>query len=243
MRISVELDDLLRGLDHASEEEGIWKAVSAFLALKGIKAYIYHNLPAIGAADYETPYTYQKILNAPAESRFKLADSGFQNLLRDNVRYLTVPRFWCEWDALQANNDKIDKSLGASNFAEVFKGLSIPVHGPHWRNGCFSLEFSDVQTKCEDIDIKTLQWVCQSSHQNLCRLLTNQNAKLPKLTVREKQILTCIALGKSNAEIADILGISFHTVGTYTRRIFVKTNTNNRTSAALFGITNGFIHV
>ena len=88
-----------------------------------------------------------------------------------------------------------------------------------------------------------IQWVCQYAHQNLCRLLTNQRLDLPKLTPREQEILTWIALGKSNAEIADILGISHHTVGTYTRRIFVKTNTNNRTSAALFGITNGLINV
>jgi len=103
---------------------------------------------------------------------------------------------------------------------ETVRGVSIPVHGPRGRNGCFSLEFTNTDAGIQNLDIHTMQWAA-----------------------RETQILTWIALGKSNADIADILDISFHTVGTYTRRIFDKTKTNNRTSAALCGISNGLIDV
>lgn len=238
-----EIDDLLKGFNHASEESSIWESVSEFLPEKGVKAYIYHSFPAIGATDYESSFSYLENLTSQSERSCVVINAGFQKLLRETTRSLETPKFWCEWAALKTENQSVDDNLSNPQFSETLKGVSIPVHGPRWRNGCFSIEFSDLSFKCQNIDIQTLQWVCQSAHQNLCRLFTDQKTDLPQLTAREKQILTWIALGKSNADIAEILGISFHTVGTYTRRVFVKTNTNNRTSAALFGISNGLINV
>ena len=225
----VELEDLLRSLDHAPDVSSIRAEVSAFLSVQNIKAYIYHHLPSIGATDYDEPLFYQEVLNPPRGLVSLTESSNFEALLRENVRSLTTPQFWGDWVALKGKHKS--------------KGVSIPVLGPRGRSGCFSFESPDLNSRDQEIDIPMIQWVCQYAHQNLCRLLTNQRLDLPKLTPREQEILTWIALGKSNAEIADILGISHNTVGTYTRRIFVKTNTNNRTSAALFGITNGLINV
>jgi len=188
LSILVELDDLLRGFDHASDKHDIWETMSGFLSMRHVKAYIYHNLPALGSTDYNKSYSYQEnFLSSHAQSCM-LTNSGVERLLRENARTLMMPKF-------------------------------------------------------QNLDIHTMQWVCQSAHQNFCRLLTDDELDIPKLTAREIQILTWIALGKSNADIATILGISFHTVGTYTRRIFDKTKTNNRTSAALCGISNGLIDV
>lgn len=241
MTITVELGELLEGFDKALHEAELWQGVSNFLSPRYVKAYIYHNLPAIGATDYATPYSYQETLNISPNKNCELKNPSFEKLLRENVRPLVRRKFWGDWTALKTKSQSIDETL--SSFSNVFEGVSIPVHGPSGRNGCFSLEFSDSNFSRQDIEIQIMQWVCQYAHQNFCRLLTNQKTKLPHLTVREKQILTWIALGKSNADIAEILGISYHTVGTYTRRVFVKTNTDNRTSAALFGISNGLIDV
>ncbi|OPY03600.1 MAG: Transcriptional regulatory protein LiaR [Syntrophorhabdus sp. PtaB.Bin184] len=61
------------------------------------------------------------------------------------------------------------------------------------------------------------------------------------LTVREKEVLSLIARGFSNKEIARILGISLETMKTHAKNIFFKTDTTDRTEAAVWAITRGII--
>jgi DNA-binding CsgD family transcriptional regulator len=61
------------------------------------------------------------------------------------------------------------------------------------------------------------------------------------LSDRQKEILTWVALGKSNSVIASILGISPHTVDTHLRRTFERLGTTDRTVAAIKGIEAGLI--
>lgn len=51
------------------------------------------------------------------------------------------------------------------------------------------------------------------------------------LTEREDQILHCVALGKTNLEIGNILNISAFTVKNHLQRIFKKLNVSNRAQA------------
>ncbi|WP_068117153.1 helix-turn-helix transcriptional regulator [Tropicimonas marinistellae] len=68
----------------------------------------------------------------------------------------------------------------------------------------------------------------------------SQAADVP-LTPREHEILGWIASGKSNAVIAEILGISRHTVDTYNRRIFRKLDAADRTTAAVKALHAGVL--
>ena len=61
------------------------------------------------------------------------------------------------------------------------------------------------------------------------------------LTRREVEILTWIARGKSNVDIAQILGISPHTVDTYCRRVMSKLDTSSRTTAAVRASQGGLL--
>lgn len=60
----------------------------------------------------------------------------------------------------------------------------------------------------------------------------------PQISVRERQILMGIMRGKSKTEISEQLGLSVHTVDTYTRRCFEKLEAKNKTEAAIkaFGL-------
>jgi DNA-binding CsgD family transcriptional regulator len=53
-----------------------------------------------------------------------------------------------------------------------------------------------------------------------------------KLTLRENEVLRWIADGKSNQQIAEILGISLGTVRKHIERIFDKLGVDNRAAAA-----------
>jgi DNA-binding CsgD family transcriptional regulator len=55
-----------------------------------------------------------------------------------------------------------------------------------------------------------------------------------KLTTRENEVLHWLAAGKSNAEMAEILGVSSSTVGKHLERIYEKLGVENRTAAASF---------
>ena len=55
-----------------------------------------------------------------------------------------------------------------------------------------------------------------------------------KLTTRENEVLHWLAAGKSNAEMAEILGVSPSTVGKHLERIYQKLGVENRTAAASF---------
>ena len=63
----------------------------------------------------------------------------------------------------------------------------------------------------------------------------------PGLTDREKEVLRLLALGKSNAEIAQELYISINTVTRHLTNIFLKTDTRNRVEAAVYAVRHNFI--
>ena len=79
------------------------------------------------------------------------------------------------------------------------------------------------------------------AHLQFCRIRAKESGEIVNLTRREKEVLTWGARGKSNSVIADIVGISQHTVNGYLRRIYLKTGTSDRTSAAVRAIGDSLI--
>lgn len=65
--------------------------------------------------------------------------------------------------------------------------------------------------------------------------------KIAALTKREMEILTQIAGGMFNKEIAMNLNISEHTVKNHTSNIFKKIDVSDRTQAAVFAIRNNIV--
>ncbi|MBA7680525.1 putative HTH-type transcriptional regulator YhjB [subsurface metagenome] len=60
---------------------------------------------------------------------------------------------------------------------------------------------------------------------------------LEKLTPREKEILKCLVRDKSNKKIAQALGIKEQTVKNHLSFIYVKLDVENRTKAAVIGVS------
>ena len=61
------------------------------------------------------------------------------------------------------------------------------------------------------------------------------------LSVRERQVLSLIASGRTNREIAVELGISEHTVARHLSNIFGKIGVSTRTAAGAFAFENGLV--
>ncbi|MFE9564195.1 response regulator [Streptomyces sp. NPDC006487] len=66
-------------------------------------------------------------------------------------------------------------------------------------------------------------------------------ARIDELTERETEVLSLVAQGMSNAEIADHLILAEQTVKTHVGRILVKLGLRDRTQAAVFAYETGLI--
>lgn len=62
-----------------------------------------------------------------------------------------------------------------------------------------------------------------------------------KLTVREREILTLVARGMTNAEVATTLNLSPHTIKTHIDHILNKSGASDRTQVAVWAVKKGLI--
>lgn len=122
-------------------------------------------------------------------------------------------------------------------------GLFVPVLGMDYTRSIFGLVTREYGKTYTPEEFHALVCLCQTAHQSICKLKNEQLEQLAALSKRELQVLQLIADGKSNNEIADMVQISPHTVGTYIRRIFSKTKTTDRLSATLHGIRHGLVYL
>ncbi len=68
-----------------------------------------------------------------------------------------------------------------------------------------------------------------------------RRTQVDRLTARELDVLTLIAQGRSNSEIADELSISGVTVKSHIGRIFVKLDLRDRAAAIVYAYDNGVV--
>jgi len=68
-----------------------------------------------------------------------------------------------------------------------------------------------------------------------------QRLSKPSLTIREQEVLTRIAEGKSNQEIGKHLFITEGTVKSHINRILAKLEVNDRTQAVLVALRSGWV--
>nr|WP_269751662.1 response regulator transcription factor [Pseudophaeobacter flagellatus] len=59
-----------------------------------------------------------------------------------------------------------------------------------------------------------------------------------RLTLREAEVLSCVAEGKQNKLIANRLGLSEHTVKLHIHHVIAKLGVHNRTEAAVWFLEN-----
>jgi len=119
-------------------------------------------------------------------------------------------------------------------------GLAIPTSGLRHARGFFGVDNMAAEDLAK-VDRSLMCAVAQHAHLRIDRIEEEHGAGIDGLSPREAEILNWVAAGKSNPEIAIILGISEATVGTHLKRLFTKLGVHDRVSAVLAGFKLGML--
>ena len=127
------------------------------------------------------------------------------------------------------------------------KTLQLPEHVNRWLDEQLKAEFlapSQLMLRNSDKHQLLLSYIGQSGpNEYLLRIIENdfpsihqRFVKIFGITVREAEVLTWIANGKSNSDIGAILDLSPRTINKHLERIFRKLSVENRTAAAAMAL-------
>lgn len=152
------------------------------------------------------------------------------------------------WKDFLGDDAQLSKSPKLLRFIELFKsggfsnGVTFPVFGPANSFGHFSLSRKKGEVHLDDPDIAILNHVCIDLMKQYMRIADLDGGTEKTLTLREKEVLSWVLQGKSNSVIAELMGISEHTVSTYIRRSSKKLDTSSKWGAAISAVLTGIMH-
>ncbi|QUJ75460.1 LuxR family transcriptional regulator [Sulfitobacter albidus] len=220
----------------------LWQAALTYLHAQGIKMVSYHSNDA----------------QRPGSDHLGIVADGFpqdwvchyigDNLSKvDPIPQLAArvgrPFLWSRAADLEALTPAQLAYLQELSSSGLGDGLAMCAYGPGMRNAYVGLGFGGPAPDLSDTQIFELQCAVQICHLKYCELTEWRQASFDPLTKREREVLEWIAQGKSNSVIAEILGISRHTVDTLLRRLYEKLGVNDRTTAAIRGVGSGLVVV
>jgi DNA-binding CsgD family transcriptional regulator len=233
-------DSVFDVIDANQDIDHLWDILFSYCHNGGFKEFTYFHLAPIGAQDFDSKFLAYRGPDSSIISAHKntLFETGRSFVFR--IRKLSRPHSFQE-----LIHSEILSEEQMASFQDLYcngqnSGLVIPAHGPHGRSGCFILKTNN-QREFSKAETREIQWVTQACHRSYSNLRDETRKQFKSLTAREQQILTWVARGKNNSVIADIIGISQHTVNGYLRSIYLKTGTSDRTTAALRGVGEGLI--
>ncbi|MFR9565649.1 MAG: LuxR C-terminal-related transcriptional regulator [Rikenellaceae bacterium] len=75
----------------------------------------------------------------------------------------------------------------------------------------------------------------------ISKLVIGERGDIVELTLREKEVVSLVAKGASNKDIADVMNISTHTVTTHRRNIASKLKIHNPSGLTIYALVNGLV--
>lgn len=125
--------------------------------------------------------------------------------------------------------------------AGIADGLSVPLYGPNGRDSYSAFLFDRALGPDDEPLVTRLVQIARHQHHIIC-LLIERDYKTPvTISKRESEVLYWMARGKSNTDVATILGVTPGTIDTFVRRIYAKFNVHDRISAILEGMSRGLL--
>ena len=126
----------------------------------------------------------------------------------------------------------------ASEFG-LGRGIGTACYGPHGRAG-FLGAACDSNVPEDDVTKLAVHQIGQVSFQRYCQL-NLEEIEIPTLSNREQSVLNLMCRGRTNPEMADMIGVSRSSIDSYIRRIFAKLQVSDRTAACVRAQSLGLV--
>ena len=131
--------------------------------------------------------------------------------------------------------------------ANLLNGIGVPMHGVNGELAGVGMASSTGNPESDRTVLMTIKAICHQFHLAYTDLLLAEDGQeilvgnRVRLTNREREILSWVAEGKSDSDIADILGISYSTVRFHLNNVYSKLEANERIYAITKAIRLGLI--
>lgn len=233
--------DVVPKMEACVGPESLWQLAIDVFTERGFPVISYLHFPPLGAIDQGKIILV--VHGAPQQMVQSYIDEKL--FLTDPIPAIginrTEPFYWNQIRELAHLSKDQEEIIRNREKRGNPDGIAIQAFGPNQRNGYFGFGFSEERNELGLIEIRDMQCICQLLHLRYCGFVQQHQPKVPRLSTREQEILEWVARGKSNSVIAEIMGLSTHTVDAYLRRIFLKLGATDRITATVKGIGNGLI--
>ena len=127
--------------------------------------------------------------------------------------------------------------------AKLMDGMAVPIHGMNGELSGVGMASSAGGVELNEVVMAKIRTLCFQFHMAYTEMLRAEEEPGGGifLTDREREVLLWAAEGKSDAVIADILGISYSTVRFHINNSYKKLNSNERIFAVTKAIRLGLI--
>ena len=237
-------EDYVERANAAGSVEALFKIFVDTVKLHGLDRTIFSLSTQHG--DIDAPAQLGLIHNYPSDWMKYYFEKGFDRI--DPVLIHAASKVGMfEWKEIPRHLELRKKQrlcLDLGEEAGLHNGLGILMRGPCNQTAGIALATSEKKDAFDgNLDI-----VSAYSHHFYAAFKRLNERPAPVglnifLTDKERDVLTMVLLGKSDAAIAGKLNMSVHTVDSHMRKIFLKLEVNNRTMAVVKALTLGLIHL
>lgn len=153
------------------------------------------------------------------------------------------PFTWEHVTKLDCLNKKQVTVMNEAKEAKLLSGIAVPIHGIQGELSGVGLASSSGGVEINEDMLQTIRLISYQFHLTFTDKISTENYRFQKnpLTRREIEILSWAAEGKSDLDIADILGISYPTVRFHLNNTYKKLGANERIFAITKAIRHGYI--
>lgn len=233
------LDGMLEAIETAQDLDGLQRAIVSLRDHYQLSHMVYHWVAADGEQFGCGTYPLSWVQHYVSQDYLRI-DPVIQACFQQ-----ASPVDWAslDWSGKQARvflSEAIEAGIGG-------QGYSIPVRGPNGQFAIFSASGDDSPENWQLFTETHRRDLILLAHGFNQKALEIKAGRVPgpvrKLSGREADVLTYLAMGYSRAQVADLLSISEHTLRAYVESARLKLGSNNTIHAVSRAVAQGLIVV
>jgi DNA-binding CsgD family transcriptional regulator len=209
---------------------------------EGVMRMSYHVTPLFAPPTSKTTSVYAEGFSEEWMELYADAEFRAKDPIPERVMRYGALMTWKEAMEAGPNTPENLEYFAAMKAHGLEHGFGLPLFGPRARDAYASFDFGKPVEQVPEKRLDTVRGVAQAGHHRIGWLI-DRNVDVPKLSVRETEVLRWVALGKSTSSIAAILDLSPDTVKTYAKRIYAKLDANDRIGAVVKALRLGLVRI